>query len=212
MRAPPGQKLLAGRWLFSPAGTAWAWDDLQLVGLKLIFFVAIRVVSLLGSLSREWPVEGRRDPDPALTRSPCSSGRSKTLRLSWAGRAALAALARAAARQPAPPAAPDRLPADPAALARRPASGRRWTHRRCAIGRPRTAQTVRAPAAGDGQGQPGLGYRRIDGDLARPGPEARRRRPCGRSSKDAWHRPRARTDRADLAGVPGSSGQDDPCN
>ena len=43
----------AGRWLFSP-GTAWAWDDLRLVGLKLIFVVVTRVVSLLGLSRREW--------------------------------------------------------------------------------------------------------------------------------------------------------------
>jgi hypothetical protein len=44
----------AGRWLFSPVGTAWAWDDLRLVGLKLIFLVVTRVVSLLGLSRREW--------------------------------------------------------------------------------------------------------------------------------------------------------------
>ena len=44
----------AGRWLFSPAETARAWDDLRLRGLKLIFLVVTCVVSLLGLSRREW--------------------------------------------------------------------------------------------------------------------------------------------------------------
>jgi len=41
------------RWLFGPA-PARAWDDLRLVGLKLIFLIVSRAVSLLGLSRREW--------------------------------------------------------------------------------------------------------------------------------------------------------------
>src|SRR5260370_40609440 len=40
-------------WLRGPA-PAWAWDDLRLVGLKLIFLIVTRAVSLLGWSRREW--------------------------------------------------------------------------------------------------------------------------------------------------------------
>jgi transposase InsO family protein len=71
----------------------------------------------------------------------------------------------AADREPAPPAAPDRLPVHPAALACRPSlaalglsTPRAWAAR---------DRSVRAGAgAGDGPGQPGLGYRRIHSKLA----------------------------------------------
>jgi hypothetical protein len=36
-----------------PPGTARAWDDLWLVGLKLVFLVVARAVSLLGLSRRE---------------------------------------------------------------------------------------------------------------------------------------------------------------
>src|SRR5260370_2913511 len=44
-------------WLLGPA-PAWAWDDLRLVGLKLIFLIVTRAVSLLGLSRREWGWEG----------------------------------------------------------------------------------------------------------------------------------------------------------
>jgi hypothetical protein len=43
----------AGRWLLGHA-PARAWDDLRLVGLKLIFLIVTRAVSLLGLSRREW--------------------------------------------------------------------------------------------------------------------------------------------------------------
>jgi hypothetical protein len=49
------------RWLPGPA-PARAWDDLRLVGLKLIFLIVTRAVSLLCLSRREWWMEGRRDP------------------------------------------------------------------------------------------------------------------------------------------------------
>jgi hypothetical protein len=41
------------RWLPGPA-PARAWDDLRLVGLKLIFLIVTRAVSLLCLSRREW--------------------------------------------------------------------------------------------------------------------------------------------------------------
>jgi hypothetical protein len=41
------------RWLIGPA-PARAWDDLRLVGVKLIFLIVSRAVSLLGLSRREW--------------------------------------------------------------------------------------------------------------------------------------------------------------
>jgi len=43
----------ADRWLLGPA-PARAWDDLRLVGLKLIFLIVTRAVSLLCLSRREW--------------------------------------------------------------------------------------------------------------------------------------------------------------
>ena len=48
-----------------PAPTR-AWDDLRLVGLKLIFLIVTRAVSLLGLSRRECVVEGRRVRHEAL--------------------------------------------------------------------------------------------------------------------------------------------------
>jgi hypothetical protein len=45
--------LAAGRWLLGPA-PAGSWDDLRLVGLRLIFLIVTRAVSLLGLPRREW--------------------------------------------------------------------------------------------------------------------------------------------------------------
>jgi len=41
------------RWLFGLA-PARAWDDLRLVGVKLIFLIVTRAGSLLGLPRREW--------------------------------------------------------------------------------------------------------------------------------------------------------------
>ncbi len=41
------------RWLLGPA-PAGAWDDFRLAGLKLIFLIVTRAVSLLGLSRREW--------------------------------------------------------------------------------------------------------------------------------------------------------------
>ena len=43
----------AEHWLLGPAPPARAWDDLRLVGLKLVFLIVTRAVSLLGLSRRE---------------------------------------------------------------------------------------------------------------------------------------------------------------
>src|ERR1035438_2599498 len=43
----------ADPWLLGPALPARAWDDLRLVGLRLIFLIVTRAVSLLGLSRRE---------------------------------------------------------------------------------------------------------------------------------------------------------------
>jgi hypothetical protein len=49
---PPGRML---RWPLAVLPPhARAWDDLRLVGLKLIFLIVTRAVSLLGLSQREW--------------------------------------------------------------------------------------------------------------------------------------------------------------
>ena len=134
--------------------------------------------------------------------------RVKTLRLSWADRAVLAPLARLL---PGSQLRQLRLIVSPQALLRWHADliRRRWTHRRCAIGRPRTAQTVRALVLEMARDNPGWGYRRIHGELVGLGYKLAPST-VWQILKDAGIDPAPETDRADLAGVPGSSGQDDP--
>jgi hypothetical protein len=56
----PDAPLAADRWPPAPA-PARAWDDLRLVGVKLIFLIVIRAMSLLGFVAAGVVVEGRRD-------------------------------------------------------------------------------------------------------------------------------------------------------
>jgi hypothetical protein len=42
------------RWLLGPVPPAGTWDDLRLAGLRLIFLIVSRAVSLLGLSRREW--------------------------------------------------------------------------------------------------------------------------------------------------------------
>src|SRR5260370_34090299 len=132
----------------SPSGTVGTRvDSIRVCGGA----AGVRLACLARSVR---PGQGRRDPDPAPPdRRPPAPGQGAEAvvgRPGGAGRAGLAA-----DRQPAPPAALDRLPANCAALACRP--------RAAALGlsapfrRASQDQRVRAGAgAGDGPGQPGL--------------------------------------------------------
>ena len=83
----------ADRWLLGPA-PARAWDDLRLVGLKLIFLIVTRAVSLLCLSRREWWWKDaeilmlRHQLDVAERERPRAHSR-----LTWPDRAWLALLA-----------------------------------------------------------------------------------------------------------------------
>jgi hypothetical protein len=82
----------ADRWLLGPP-PAREWDDLRLVGLKLIFLVATRAVSLLGLSRRErwW-----KDPESLLRHQLAVAERERPRahsRLTRPDRALLALLA-----------------------------------------------------------------------------------------------------------------------
>jgi putative transposase len=79
------------------AGRSWparAWDDLRLAGLKLIFLIVTRAVSLLGLWRREW---WWRDAEILMLRHQLAVAereRSRARsRLTWPDRAWLALLA-----------------------------------------------------------------------------------------------------------------------
>ena len=131
----------------------------------------------------------------------------KTPKLSRAGRAALAALARlltgSQLRQL-------RLVISPRTLLRWHAGlvRRHWAYPRRSAGRPRTEASVRALVLEMARDNPGWGYRRIHGELAGLGHKL--------APSTVWqilqdaHRPRAQTGRAGMACVPGCAGEDDP--
>src|ERR1035441_5058803 len=69
---------VSGTWLADPGlGSRRTCDDLRLAGLKLVFLIVTRAVSLLGFAAPRVMVEGRRDLDAA------SSARCGRARASW---------------------------------------------------------------------------------------------------------------------------------
>src|SRR6516225_7406288 len=201
----------AGRWLFSPAGAAWAWDDLRLVGLKLILLVVTRVVSLLGLSRREWWWKDaeilmlRHQLDVAQRERPLAHSR-----LTWPDRGWLALLA---GTVPAERLAAMRLIVTPGTILRwhRDIVRRRWARlpRRGRSGRPATHRRVRAVVLRLARENESWGYRRIHGELAGLGitggaihgladPQQRRDQP---GSAPGW---------PELGGVPSVPGAGDP--
>ena len=158
----------AGRWLFSPAGTARAWDDLRLVGLKLIFLVVTRVVSLLGLSRREWWWKDaeilmlRHQLDVAQREQPRAHSR-----LTWPDRAWLTLLA---GTVPAERLAAMRLIVTPGTILRwhRDIVRHRWARVSCRgrSGRPATHRKVRSVVLRLARENESWGYRRIHGELA----------------------------------------------
>ena len=170
-----------------PGGQVWfglACDDLRFVGLKLIFLVVTRAVSVLGLSRREaWWKDAeilmlRRQLAVALRERP--SARS---RLTWPDRAWLALLA---GTLPVERLAGLRLIVTPATILRwhRDIVRRRWVRlsRRGRSGRPPVRRNVRSVVLRLARENESWGYRRIHGELARLGITWRRRR-CGRSSR-----------------------------
>ncbi len=169
------------------AGRSWPvrrCDDLRLVGLKLIFLVVTRAVSVLCLSRREaWWKDAeilmlRHQLAVALREQPRAHSR-----LTWPDRAWLALLAWTL---PAGRLAAIRLIITPATILRwhRDIVHRRWARmsRRGRSGRPPVRRTVRSVALRLAQENESWGYRRIHGELAGLGIIVRHRR-CGRSSR-----------------------------
>jgi len=158
----------AGRWLFSPAGTARAWDDLRLAGLKLIFLVVTRVVSLLGLSRREW---WWKDAEILMLRHQLAVAQREQprahSRLTWPDRAWLMLLA---GTVPAERLAAMRLIVTSGTIVRwhRDIVRRRWARRsrRGRSGRPATHRKVRSVVLRLARENESWGYRRIHGELA----------------------------------------------
>ena len=141
----PDAPLTAGRWLIGPA-PARAWDDLRLVGLKLIFLIVTRAVSLLGLSRREW---WWKDAEILMLRHQLAVAERERprahSRLTWPDRAWLALLA---GTVPAERLAAMRLIVTPGTILRwqRDIVRRRWARRsrRGRSGRPATQRKVRS--------------------------------------------------------------------
>jgi hypothetical protein len=82
------------RWLLGHAVPAWAWDDLRLVGLKPIFLIVSRALSLLSLSRRE---EWWKDAEILMLRHQLAVAERRQprahSRLTWPDRAWLALLA-----------------------------------------------------------------------------------------------------------------------
>jgi hypothetical protein len=89
----PDPPLTADRWLLGFT-SARAWDDLRLVGLKLVFLIVNRAVSLLGLWRREW---WWKDAEILMLRHQLAVAERERprahSRLTWPDRAWLALLA-----------------------------------------------------------------------------------------------------------------------
>ncbi len=162
---PPGRMPRCVRRGAGRCWPCWGWDDLRLVGLKLIFLIASRVVSLLGLWRREsWWKDAeilmlRHQLAVALRERPGAPAR-----LTWPDRAWLAILA---ATLPAGWLAGIRLIVTPATVLRwhRDIVRRRWA-RLSRSGRPATHRKVRSVVLRLARENESWGYRRIHGELA----------------------------------------------
>src|ERR1019366_2543430 len=152
-------------------GRSWLgrrWDDLRLMGLKLVFLVVSRVMSLLRLSRREswW-----KDAEILMLRHQLAVAERERpkarARLAWPDRAWLALLA---GTVPAGRLAGMRLLVNPGTILRwhRDIVRRRWGHlsRRGRSGRPATHRKVRSVVLRLARGNESWGYRRIHGELA----------------------------------------------
>ena len=147
---------------------ARAWDDLRLVGLKLIFLIVTRAVSLLGLSRREW---WWKDAEILMLRHQLAVAEREQprahSRLTWPDRAWLALLA---GTVPAERLAAMRLIVTPGTILRwqRDIVRRRWARlsRRGRSGRPATHRKVRSVVLRLARENESWGYRRIHGELA----------------------------------------------
>jgi hypothetical protein len=177
-----------------------------LASLRLAYLAVLRVFGWLVLLARS---DRAKDAEILILRHQVAvlQRQVKALRLSWADRAVLAALARllpsSQFRQMSLIISPRTLLRWHAGLVRR-----RWAYPRRAAGRPRTAQPICALVLEMAQDNPGWGCRRMHGELTGPGDTigCQRRGRCSRTPGSIPHL----TVWADLAGVPDRPGHDDP--
>jgi putative transposase len=152
----------------SRSRAAAAWDDLQLVGLKLIFLMVTRSVSLLGLSRREW---WWKDAEILMLRHQLAVAERERprvhSRLTWPDRAWLALLA---GTVPAARLEAMQLIVTPGTIVRwqRDIVRRRWARlsRRGRSGRPATHRKVRSAVLRLASENESRGYRRIHGELA----------------------------------------------
>ena len=158
--------LTADRWLLGLA-PARAWDDLRLVGVKLIFLIVTRAVSLLGLSRREWRW---KDAEILMLRHQLAVAERERprahSRLTWPDRAWLALLA---GTVPTERLAAMRLIVTPGTILRwqRDIVRRRWARlsRRGRSGRPATHSNVRSVVLRLARENESWGYRRIQRSL-----------------------------------------------
>jgi putative transposase len=144
------------------------WDDLRLVGLKLIFLIVVRAVSLLGL---SWREEWWKDAEILMLRHQLAVAQRQQprahSRLTWPDRAWLALLA---GTVPAERLAAMRLIVTPGTILRwhRDIVRRRWARRPHGgrSGRPATHRKVRSAVLRLARENESWGYRRIHGELA----------------------------------------------
>jgi putative transposase len=144
------------------------WDDLRLVGLKLVFLIVFRAVSVLGLSRREswW-----KDAEILMVRHQLAVAQrarpAAHSRLTWPDRAWLALLA---VTLPAERLAAMRLIVTPGTILRwhRDIVRRRWARlsRRGRSGRPPVRRRVRSVVLRLARENESWGYRRIHGELA----------------------------------------------
>ena len=146
----------------------WRCDDLRLVGLKLIFIIVARAMSLLGLSGRQswW-----KDAEILMLRHQLAVAQRERpkahTRLMWPDRAWLALLA---GTLPSERLAAIRLIVTPGTILRwhRDIVRRRWTHRshRGHGGRPPVCRDIRSVVLRLARENESWGYRRIHGELA----------------------------------------------
>jgi putative transposase len=156
------------------AGRSWpagAWDDLRLVGLKLIFLIVTRAVPLLGLWRREW---WWKDAGILMLRHQLAVAERRAASRSFAFDVAGPGVAGAPCGDvPAERLAVMRLIVTPGTILRwqRGIVRRRWARlsRRGRSGRPAAHRKVRPVVLRLARENEPWGYRRIHGELAGPG-------------------------------------------
>src|SRR5262249_186546 len=175
--------------------------------MRFAYRVVLRVFGWLALLAG-W--DGAKDAEILILRHRVAvlQRQVKAPRLSRADRAVLAALARllpgGQLRQLCLIVSPRTVLRWRASLVRR-----HWSDPRRVPGRPRTASAMRALVLEMARDNPGWGYRRIHGQLARLGDKGGGGDGVGDPQRRG-HRSRAHPVRAVLAGVPGCPGEDHP--